>query len=279
MAWGFVSDAGEGFAILIAGFATVGVLDASLGHKVALIAAVGKDPGGPLLAVHRRDAANVLALEMYTAMLFQLFVEAEVDVSIREQFAKDLFVHVRLRAPVRGLVKVRDAVVCRGLHIEIAGIAADDFKFAKVGGRESAGDHASDMVAGLKQDHMETFFGGGVGRHHSGGGGPVDDEVSRLSGTRNSTEQGKRAGETSETGHEDNVPRGSVSNPVTCGMLLRYIGPAGWISRVGVKSDGPATDDVVAFGFDVDNHLEVTGRAIALVNLLKEVVPDLRGKH
>ena len=246
---------------MVAGLAAVGILDPGFGHEVSFVAAVGEDFCRPLPAVHGGDAADLLALEMDSAVFFNPFVETEVDVCVRKHFAEDLFIDVRFGAPVGGLVKVGDAVVGCSLHVEIAGIAADHFELAEICGGEAAGNHAADMVSRFEQDDVEAFLSSGVGGHYSRGGGAINDEISRLSGARKGAEQrnGERSGETFEAGHENNLARENGSNPVTCSMLLRYIGSAGRIPSIWMQRNGPRANDMISFGFDVDHHLEVPG--------------------
>jgi hypothetical protein len=261
VACSFVADARKGFAVLVAGLAAIGILDAGFGHEVALVAAIDKDLCGPLPAVPCGDAADLPALELDATVFFKSFVETEVDVHVREHLAEDLFVDMRLRAPVGGLVQIGDAVVGRCLQIEIAGVATDNFELAEISGGEAAGDHAADVVAGLEQDDVEAFFCGGVGGHDSRGGGAINDEISRLSGAREGAEQrnGEGAGETFEAEHKNNLTWKNASNPVTRSMLLRYIGSAGRISGIWMQCDRPSAKDMIPFGFDVDDHLEVPG--------------------
>jgi hypothetical protein len=106
VAGSLIADAGKGFAVLVTGFAAVRISDARFGHQIAFATTIGEDFCSPPLAVDCENAANLLSLELHAAVFLKSFVKTKVYVCIRKHLAEDLFVDVRLGAPVRGLVQV-----------------------------------------------------------------------------------------------------------------------------------------------------------------------------
>ena len=88
---------------------------------------------------------------------------------------------------------LRHVVGVAGAPVELERVAADDFALADVGARQSAGDHAADVLPRFEQDGLEAHAGAADGGDGACGGPAVDGEIVVLGapGTAEASEKEK----------------------------------------------------------------------------------------
>src|ERR1700730_9491974 len=108
------------------------------------------------------------ALELNPALLAHALMKVNLNPGIFQHGAKDLFIHMRLRAPVLRTVKIMDSIMSSGFHVEVTGVSADDRVMPQVCGRQATGDHPAYVNAGFKQYDMESLARRGISSHDPG---------------------------------------------------------------------------------------------------------------
>src|SRR5581483_11514594 len=101
-----------------------------------------------------------------------------------EQLRQQPLGDVRLRALD---APERDAVVVGDPLVEAPREAAEDARVADVRPRETAGDHAADVTAGLDEHRPRAGLGGADRRRDPGPGGAVDGDVGHTNGSSSAT--------------------------------------------------------------------------------------------
>ena len=159
------AHAGESLGVLRLGLAAPGVGDTGETHQLALVTTVGEDGGAKLHSIARSNGEDAAIFLPDAAMFGDWAVEEESDVRLAQHGVEDFSRDVGFEEPLDRL-----AVVCANTGEELARDAADDRGIAFVGGAESAGDEAADVMAGLYDCDADAFSRCGDSRGNAAGG-------------------------------------------------------------------------------------------------------------
>ena len=183
----------EGLAVGLVGLAADVVGDAGRGHQVALVGGVDEHLAAVGLARFHRDRDETPAVLADAVLPIEPLAEDDRDFVFAEEIVEDGLGDVRLEGPGRVLAAVVAwpleirallvfpvflvLVVAADAAVEIARDAADGLLVADVGGAQSAGGHAAQVLARLDQHDGLAHAGRLDRRRNAARGAAVDDQV------------------------------------------------------------------------------------------------------
>ena len=183
----------EGLPVGLVGLAADVVGDAGRGQQIALVGGVEEHLAAVGLARFHGDRDETPAVLADTVLPIKPPAEDDRDFVFAEEIVEDGLGDVRLEGPGRVLAAVVSSpleirvllifpvflvlVVAADAAVEIAGDAADGSLVADVGGAQSAGGHAAQVLARLDQHDGLAHAGSLDCRRNAARGAAVDDQV------------------------------------------------------------------------------------------------------